>query len=178
MKSSTTTSAPESPNRRRSTMSITASTASASVAQTTAPLPAARPEALTTIGAPRDRMQAMASALAVKLRWAAVGTPMEAIRPFEKLLLLSMRAAASVGPKASSPAAAKRSTKPAARAASGPTTVRSIPSSAAKTARRSISPSRRGRSARSRSTRKPGRHSGHLRHPRRAGSRPEPPDLG
>ena len=48
----------------------------------------------------------------------------------------SRRAAAAVGPKARSPAAAKRSTSPMVSGSSGPTTVRSIACSLAK--RRSL----------------------------------------
>ena len=55
MNSSTTTSAPASPKPPPNIMS-TAASASASVIATTTPLPAARPSALTTIGAPCSRM--------------------------------------------------------------------------------------------------------------------------
>ncbi len=53
--SSITTRAPASPNALPESMSRTASSASASVIATITPLPAARPSALTTIGAPFSR---------------------------------------------------------------------------------------------------------------------------
>ena len=55
MHSSTTTSRPASPNRKSSIISRRASRARSSVWHTMSPFPAARPEALTTIGAPRSR---------------------------------------------------------------------------------------------------------------------------
>src|SRR2546428_9861135 len=55
MNSSTTTRAPEGPNALRSMHSATAASASSSVRQTMAPLPAASPSALTTSGAPTSR---------------------------------------------------------------------------------------------------------------------------
>ncbi len=52
-KSSTTTRAPASPIEWPTSIASIASVASATVVATTTPLPAARPSALTTIGAPR-----------------------------------------------------------------------------------------------------------------------------
>jgi hypothetical protein len=56
MKSSTTTSSPASPNAWPESISRVMSRASSRVMHTTAPFPAARPEAFTTIGAPRSRI--------------------------------------------------------------------------------------------------------------------------
>ena len=47
-------------------MASTAASASATVAAMMTPLPAASPSALTTIGAPRSRMKALAFAASVK----------------------------------------------------------------------------------------------------------------
>src|SRR6267378_417571 len=60
--SSTTTVAPAAPNSRCSMQRAIATSASASVAHTMAPLPAASPSALTTTGAPDSRQNARARA--------------------------------------------------------------------------------------------------------------------
>ena len=107
--------------------------------QTTAPFPAAKPDAFTTMGAPRSRTYASAPSRSVKVRCSAVGTPALRMSSFEKALLDSMRAAALLGPKTGRPLASKRSTTPPARGASGPTTVRSILCAAAQPERASTS---------------------------------------
>ena len=54
--SSTTMDAPDAPNAPSHSAARAAESASSTVVATTTPLPAARPSALTTIGAPRARM--------------------------------------------------------------------------------------------------------------------------
>ena len=65
--SSTTTRWPASPKALPASMSRTAASASATVCAMITPLPAARPSALTTIGAPCSRMKASAGSIPVKL---------------------------------------------------------------------------------------------------------------
>ena len=96
------------------------------VAATTTPLPAARPSALTTIGAPRCVDVGLRSRGVGERRVRAVGMPWRTMKLLAKSFELSSCAAARVGPKIRRPASRKASTTPAASGASGPTTVRSI----------------------------------------------------
>ncbi len=107
-------------------ISAIAASASASVAATTTPLPAASPSALTTIGAPRRRTKSRASAASSKRSHRAVGMPAASQSSLVKALLPSSRAAAAVGPQQAMPAAASASASPATSGASGPGTTRSI----------------------------------------------------
>ncbi len=68
MNSSTTTFRPASPKARSSIMAVTAERASSTFGQTTAPLPAASPDALTTTGAPVARTWSRAAPGSVKVR--------------------------------------------------------------------------------------------------------------
>ena len=107
-KSSMTTRAPAPPIALPASIASIAACASASSVATTTPLPAARPSALTTIGAPRASTYACAAAASVNVRYAAVGMPWRAMNAFAKSFELSSRAAARVGPKMRRPAALKR----------------------------------------------------------------------
>src|SRR5918992_917412 len=100
-----------------------AACASGTLAATTTPLPAARPSALTTIGAPRWATKAFASSALSKVRCTAVGMPWRVMKLLAKSFDASSCAAARLGPKIFSPASRKASTMPAASGASGPTTV-------------------------------------------------------
>ncbi len=110
--SSITTSRPASPKARSPIIEAIASSASSTVAHTTAPLPAASPDAFTTTGAPCSRTHASAPAWSRKVRYSAVGTPAPRMRSFAYTLLDSMRAASRVGPKTGRPLATNRSTIP------------------------------------------------------------------
>src|ERR1700757_1933771 len=90
------------------------------------PLPAARPSALTTIGAPRLAMKAFAAAGSRKRRWAAVGICARTKRSLAKAFEASIAEAAALGPKAAIPSASSASTSPRTSGASGPTTTKSI----------------------------------------------------
>ncbi len=95
MNSSITTRAP-SPSRK---IASSASSASGTVAATVTPLPAARPSALTTIGAPSASTQARAAAGSVKVWPAAVGAPQAAQISLVKAFDASSRAASRPGPE-------------------------------------------------------------------------------
>src|SRR3989442_1100445 len=125
MSSSTTTRAPEAPKALRSLHSAIAASASSSVRQTMAPLPAARPSALTTSGAPTSRQYWRAWVGSSKVENCAVGMPWRSIRFFANTLDPSIAAARALGPKTMRPAAASRSASPATSGTSGPITVRS-----------------------------------------------------
>ena len=73
--------------------------ASAAVSATVTPLPAARPSALTTIGAPWASTQAWAASGSVKVWLAAVGAPQAAQISLAKALEASRRAASRPGPR-------------------------------------------------------------------------------
>src|SRR5436309_1272410 len=126
MSSSTTTRAPEVPKALCSMHSAIAASASSSVRQTMAPLPAARPSALTTSGAPTSRQYRRAWVGSSKVENCAVGMPWRSIRFFANTLDPSIAAARALGPKTVRPAAASRSASPATSGTSGPTTVRSM----------------------------------------------------
>src|SRR5882672_6519208 len=132
MNSSTTTRAPASPNARRSMHSAIATSASSSVGQTIAPLPAASPSVLTTSGAPISRQNRRALPASSKVAKRAVGMLWRRIRSLENALEPSIAAARARGPKTARPAAAKRSVRPATSGASGPITTRSTRSRRAK----------------------------------------------
>ena len=121
-------------------MAETVASASSTVSHTTAPLPAASPEAFTTTGAPRSRTYDSASAASLKVRCAAVGTPASTISSLAKALLASIRAASAEGPNTATPCFRKRSAIPAASGASGPTTARSMRCDDAHPASASTSP--------------------------------------
>src|SRR3954469_22017748 len=123
--SSTSTVAPAAPCTRPSMISATAASASSTVAATTTPLPAARPSALTTIGAPCARICARAASGSANRAQRLPGAPAASATSRVKALLPSNRAAAWLGPKHFSPAAAQASARPRVSGASGPTTTRS-----------------------------------------------------
>ena len=106
--------------------SAIAASASATVAATTTPLPAARPSALTTIGAPRRRTKSRA-ATGVLEPLPARGRDAGGVahRSLAKVLLPSSRAAAADGPQQAMPAGPIASARPATSGASGPGTTRS-----------------------------------------------------
>ncbi len=124
---SMTTWAPAGPNSLRTMMRSTASWASPSVSQTMAALPAARPSAFTTMGAPTISRYALARSAEVNVRKAAVGMLCRCMSCLAKTLLPSIRAACWLGPNTRSPELWNASTMPLTRGASGPTTVRSTP---------------------------------------------------
>ena len=133
--SSITTAAPASPKARRSIIASIAASASASVAATTTPLPAARPSAFTTIGAPRRRTNSRAASASSKRSHCAVGMPAASHTSLVKALLPSSCAAARDGPMQGIEAASMASAMPATSGASGPGTTRSISLSWAKATR-------------------------------------------
>ena len=124
--SSITTSCPASPKIQSPSMDLTALSASCSVVQTTAPFPAASPDAFTTIGAPCLSIHASAAGRSVNVLCSAVGMPAFHISSLEYALLDSIRAALACGPKIGKPTFSKWSTMPSAKGASGPTIVKSI----------------------------------------------------
>ena len=135
MNSSITTVLPDSPKTALSpSISSTASFASLSVMQTMAPLPAARPDAFTTIGAGCSARNFLAEARSVKVSKAAVGTLYFFMISLLKALEPSSAAAAAVGPKARRPRRRNSSTTPATSGISGPMTARSICSATARSA--------------------------------------------
>ena len=84
--------APAAPCARLHMMSSTASRASWVVLATTTPLPAARPSALTTRGAPSLTTAFLALSGSVKTWLRAVGTPARFMTSLAKALLPSSRA--------------------------------------------------------------------------------------
>jgi len=92
---------------------------------TITPLPAAKPEALTTKGLPKSKAQAFAFSGFVKLWPSAVGMLCLIIKALAKALELSICAAPADGPKQAIPRSVSLSTRPKARGASGPITTRS-----------------------------------------------------
>ena len=138
MNSSTTTASPAAPNRRSSRHAPRARSASARVRHTMAPLPAARPSAFTTRGAPSSWQNARAGPASRNTAKRAVGTPCRAISSLANAFELSRRAAPAAGPNTRSPAARNRSARPRASGRSGPTTVRSTRSRTARARRSSI----------------------------------------
>ncbi len=135
--SSTTTRLPWSPNSLNSLLIIIrwiALATSFSVLQTKAPLPAARPSALTTQGKLATAYFLAFSGLS-KISNSAVGIPYFFMNFLARTLLPSNWAAASLGPTIPNPKDSKISTIPLTKGASGPTTVRSISLSLAKRAK-------------------------------------------
>ena len=127
MNTTNTISAPASPNRRWTSDSSTAARASSTVAATVTPLPAARPSAFTTMGAPRSSTYARAAAASEKVAAAAVGMPASAHTALRKVLEPSRRAAPADGPNTRTPPARRASARPSTRGCSGPTTTRPMP---------------------------------------------------
>src|ERR1051325_1001728 len=116
--SSTTTRAPASPRLFWFIMRSIAACASSTLAATTTPFPAARPSALTTMGAPRFATNALARSALWNVRYSAVGMLWRTMNALAKSLDDSSCAAARVGAKILRPASRKASTTPAASAAS------------------------------------------------------------
>ena len=131
MHSSMRTVLPASPNLP-SKHSRTASSASSTVEATTTPLPAARPSAFTTMGAPCSRMKAIAGSHESKVAYAAVGMSFFSMNALLCALLPSSSAPAASGPKTEMPASRNSSATPATSGASGPMTTRSTPCSRTK----------------------------------------------
>mmetsp|Transcript_4882 Transcript_4882/g.11345 ORF Transcript_4882/g.11345 Transcript_4882/m.11345 type:complete len:278 (-) Transcript_4882:820-1653(-) len=128
--SSMTTSSPASPNTLPSRHSLRAAMASSFVSGTTTPLPAARPDALTTTSNGLSLMYLMAASSSptpLKLLNSAVGTLYLAMKSLQKALEPSNRAAALEGPNTLMPAAWSASTMPSTSGCSGPTATRSTP---------------------------------------------------
>lgn len=95
---------------------------------TTTPLPPARPDCLTTSGAPNPSTQLHAASNAPRLNvaWRGPGIPNSSARPRAKDLFASSWARWRVGPNTFTPTDVNASLRPAARGTSGPTTTRSI----------------------------------------------------
>ena len=89
-KSSMTISRPACPKRHSTRAASTARHAVSRSEAIVTPLPAARPSTLTTIGAPRSAMKALAATGSRKRRCAAVGMPASAQSCFMKLLEASI----------------------------------------------------------------------------------------
>ena len=133
--SSITTASPASPNARAAIIASIAASAASSVSATTTPLPAARPSAFTTTGAPRRRTNARAASASSKRSHCAVGMPAASHNSLVKALLPSSWAAARDGPMQGIEAASIASVMPATSGASGPGMTRSISLSCAKAIR-------------------------------------------
>ena len=129
LKKNSETSSPSRNSSTRIPMSMNflawASAASRSLVTIT-PLPAARPSALTTYGAPNSSIAFSTSSRVEHSRAIAVGTPAAAITSFAKLLLPSRAAAFFEGPKTSTPELRSASLTPATSGASGPMMAKSI----------------------------------------------------
>ena len=123
--SSTTTRLPALPKAPSPIISSMAPNASSRVIATITPLPAARPSAFMTIGAPSALMYSLAATASVNTSYFAVGMLYFFISPLEKALEPSISAAACAGPKALIPASLKASTTPLVSGTSGPTTTSS-----------------------------------------------------
>mmetsp|Transcript_24736 Transcript_24736/g.33944 ORF Transcript_24736/g.33944 Transcript_24736/m.33944 type:complete len:218 (-) Transcript_24736:595-1248(-) len=119
---STTTSRPAPPSWPSSSMARTVCTASSLLAGSTTPLPAARPDALTTSSCGADRMYSSASAQSVKDRCSAVGRPWRAMNSLDHALEPSSCAARAEGPKHKMCSCRSMSASPSTRGCSGPTT--------------------------------------------------------
>src|SRR5712671_3905311 len=131
--SSSTIVLPAAPNRPFSRQSVTATCAWSLLFATVTPLPAARPDALTTIG-PSSRMSRNARALAASSNVQCDGEGMRCRRHSSRAnaLLPSSSAALRLGPKHGRLLFCSSSTRPATSGPSGPTTTRSIVFSTAK----------------------------------------------
>ena len=119
---------PADPKRRSTSMALTAAAASFGVSGTMTPLPAARPEALTTGTSGLEARWARAASGSPNTSAAAVGIPLSIRNPLQWTFEASSRAQAARGPKAATPAASSASTMPAASGSSGPMTARSTDS--------------------------------------------------
>src|SRR6266566_159229 len=144
-KSSMTISRPASPNAASASIARAARAASVRRAHTTAPFPAARPDAFTTSGSAWRLMYARAGSSAVKVWLAAVAIRARRITSFANALDDSMRAAAALGPNTACPASRRASASPAASGPSGPTMVKSIWCSRAAATRSAVAPAESGR---------------------------------
>src|SRR5207244_1329018 len=144
-KSSMTISRPASPNAASASIARAARTASVRRAHTTAPFPAARPDAVTTGGSAGRLMYARAGSSAVKVWLAAVAIRARRITSFANALDDSMRAAAALGPNTACPASRRASASPAASGPSGPTMVKSIWCSRAAATSSAVAPADSGR---------------------------------
>mmetsp|Transcript_38640 Transcript_38640/g.92424 ORF Transcript_38640/g.92424 Transcript_38640/m.92424 type:complete len:299 (+) Transcript_38640:1139-2035(+) len=131
MKDSTTQVSPAAPKALSDMISLTAARVSSCVVGRRTPLPAARPDALTTwrSDGSSDLTYAMASSAEVKFRYLAVGMSCSWRKSFVKALLASSSAAALLGPKTltSGHAAASSSATPSTSGCSGPTTTIAAP---------------------------------------------------
>ena len=120
------------PDRNSSTkipMSINClacSRAAAESSVTMTPLPAAKPSALITYGAPKSSMACSTSASVLHCLAIAVGTPAAAITSLANDLLPSSWAASLLGPKTAIPCERRASDTPATNGASGPMMASSI----------------------------------------------------
>ena len=123
--SSMTTRSPASLKTRSTMTSLRARLALSRSMHTMAPLPAASPSALMTMGTPAFSRYATALAWSVNTSYPAVGMRYRFIRSLENALEPSIIAALALGPNALRPADSNLSTMPATKGASGPTTVRS-----------------------------------------------------
>src|SRR2546428_13178100 len=95
---------PASPTVPSASMARAARAAASRVLHTTAPFPAASPDAFTTSGAAWVLMYARAGASAVKVRLAAGGAPALRLTPLRHAPGDSMRAAGAPGPTQGAPA--------------------------------------------------------------------------
>ena len=137
---------PAGPNFFWTSISPAVSSAFFCVAQTTTPLPAARPSALTTTGKPNSpeaRTLRASSKLSATLN-RPVGILWRLMNSLAKTLLPSISAAFFEGPKTRRPRRSNSSTMPMVRGTSGPTTVRPILSRSAKSASPAMSVSASG----------------------------------
>ena len=137
---------PAAPNFFWTSISPAVSSAFFCVAQTTTPLPAARPSALTTTGKPNSpeaRIFRACSKSSVTLK-RPVGIRWRPMNSLAKTLLPSISAAFFDGPKIFRPRRSNSSTMPMVRGISGPTTVSPIFSRSAKSASPAMSVSARG----------------------------------
>ena len=101
---------------------------------TITPLPAARPSALITYGAPKASMALSTSAMVWHSRASPVGTSAAAITSLAKFFEPSRAAAAWLGPKTAMPTSRTASATPAISGASGPTMTSSKPPATANAA--------------------------------------------
>ena len=131
-RSSITSRRPASPRVPATRKVDAARSASSASSQTTTPLPAASPSALTTTRPPDAAIAARASAMVATVRAAAVGTPAPAMTSFANAFEPSSCAASRPGPKTEMPAARRASARPSTSGASGPTTTRSTRSELAR----------------------------------------------
>ena len=109
---------PLSPKAFSSIIRRTASSASSRVFAIITPLPRASPSALITVGRGASLIYSSASRALSNTLYSAVGMPYFFIRFLANTLLLSIAAAALVGPKQGMPQSLRASTAPSARGSS------------------------------------------------------------